>query len=52
MHTLNGDALAAIAIFRSKGKVLPMYLMHAMMQPNVLRPFLEKTVDIRQISKP
>ena len=40
----------AIAIFRSEEKVLPIYLMYAMMQPNVLRPFLEKAVGIRQVN--
>ena len=40
----------AIAIFRSKEKVLPIYLLNAMMRPNVLRPFLDKAVGIRQIN--
>jgi len=40
----------AMAIFRSKGEVIPFYLMYAMMQPNVLRPFIEKAVGIRQIN--
>jgi type I restriction enzyme S subunit len=40
----------AIAIFRSTGKVLPIYLMHAMMQPSLLRPFLDKAVGIRQVN--
>jgi type I restriction enzyme S subunit len=40
----------AIAIFRSQGEVLPIYLMYAMMQPNILRPFLDKAVGVRQIN--
>ena len=40
----------AIAIFRSKERVLPIYLLYAMMQPDVLRPFLEQGVGIRQIN--
>lgn len=38
----------AIAIFRAKEKVIPQYLMSALMQPGVLRPFLEQAVGIRQ----
>ena len=38
----------AIAIFRAKEKVIPQYLMSALMQPDVLRPFLEQAVGIRQ----
>ena len=40
----------AVAIFRSTEKVLPSYLMYAMMQPYVLRPFLDMAVGIRQIN--
>jgi len=40
----------AVAIFRSMGKVLPIYLMYAMMKPDVLRPFLDKAVGIRQVN--
>lgn len=40
----------AIAIFRAKEKVLPRYLMAALMQPKVLRPFLEQAVGIRQLN--
>ena len=38
----------AIAIFRAKEKVIPQYLMLALMQPDVLRPFLEQAVGVRQ----
>lgn len=38
----------AIAIFRAKEKVISQYLMSALMQPDVLRPFLEQAVGIRQ----
>ena len=38
----------AIAIFRAKEKVLPRYLLAALMQPDVLRPFIEQAVGIRQ----
>ena len=40
----------AIAIFRAKESVLPRYLMAALMQPKVLRPFLEKAVGVRQLN--
>jgi len=40
----------AIAIFRSKKGVLPRYLLAALMQPKVLRPFLEQAVGIRQLN--
>ena len=40
----------AIAIFRAKEKVIPQYLMSALMQPDVLRPFLEQAVGIRQLN--
>ena len=38
----------AIAIFRAKEKIIPQYLMAALMQPDVLCPFLEQAVGIRQ----
>ncbi len=40
----------AIAIFRSKKDVLPRYLLAALMQPKVLRPFLQQAVGIRQLN--
>lgn len=40
----------AIAIFRAKEQVMPMFLLHALMQPDVLKPFLEKAVGIRQLN--
>ena len=40
----------AIAIFRSKKGVLPRYLLAALMQPKVFRPFLEQAVGIRQLN--
>ena len=40
----------AIAIFRAKDRVLPRYLLAALMQPDVLRPFLEQAVGIRQLN--
>lgn len=40
----------AIAIFRAKERVLPRFLMYALMQPEVLHPFLEQAVGIRQLN--
>lgn len=40
----------AIAIFRAKEQVLPKFLLQALMQPDVLHPFLEKAVGIRQLN--
>ncbi|MCZ8514957.1 restriction endonuclease subunit S [Paenibacillus filicis] len=40
----------AIAIFRAKEQVLPKFLLQALMQPDVLQPFLEKAVGIRQLN--
>ncbi len=40
----------AIAIFRAKEQILPRYLMAALMQPEVLNPFLEQAVGIRQLN--
>ena len=38
----------AIAIFRATDKVKPIYLLHALKQPNVLRPFIDSAVGVRQ----
>ena len=38
----------AIAIFRAKEKINPKYLLSALMQPEVLNPFLRQAVGIRQ----
>lgn len=40
----------AIAIFRAKEKVIPSFLMAALMQPDVLQPFLQQAVGIRQLN--
>ena len=40
----------AIAIFRAKGKINPKYLLSALMQPEVLNPFLRQAVGIRQLN--
>ncbi len=40
----------AIAIFRAKEKILPKYLLHALMHPDVLRPILDGAVGIRQLN--
>ena len=40
----------AIAIFRAKEKVNPNYLLFALMQPEVLKPFLRQAVGIRQLN--
>lgn len=40
----------AIAIFRAKEKVNPKYLLFALMQPEVLKPFLRQAVGIRQLN--
>lgn len=40
----------AIAIFRAKEMILPEYLLHSLMQPDVLQPFLDKAVGIRQLN--
>ena len=40
----------AIAIFRAKENVNAYYLLQALMQPNVLRPFLNNAVGIRQLN--
>ena len=38
----------AIAIFRAKECILPRFLLHALMQPKVLEPFIGQAVGIRQ----
>ena len=38
----------AIAIFRAKERILPKFLLHALMQPKVLEPFIGQAVGIRQ----
>ena len=38
----------AIAIFRAKDRILPRFLLHALMQPTVLDPFIGQAVGIRQ----
>ena len=38
----------AIAIFRAKERILPRFLLHALMQPKVLEPFIGQAVGIRQ----
>lgn len=38
----------AIAIFRAKERILPRFLLHALMQPTVLEPFIGQAVGIRQ----
>ena len=40
----------AIAIFRAKEAVHPQFLLHALMQPDVLGPFLEKAQGVRQLN--
>ena len=40
----------AIAIFRSKDSIHPKFLLHALMQPDVLGPFLEKAQGVRQLN--
>ena len=38
----------AIAIFRAKEKILPKFLLAALMQPEVLKPFMDQAVGVRQ----
>lgn len=38
----------AIAIFRAKEKILPRFLLAALMQPEVLKPFMDQAVGVRQ----
>ena len=40
----------AIAIFRPLEKLNPVYLLHALMQPRVLRPFLLQAEGVRQLN--
>ena len=40
----------AIAIFRAKEKINPKYLLSALMQPEVLNPFLRQAVGIRHLN--
>lgn len=40
----------AIAIFRSKEMVKPKFLLHALLQPDVLGPFLEQAKGVRQLN--
>ena len=40
----------AIAIFRAKERMEPKFLLVALMQPSVLRPFLNQAVGIRQLN--
>ena len=40
----------AIAIFRAKDRVLPKFLLNALMQPEVLKPFIEKAQGVRQMN--
>lgn len=40
----------AIAIFRAKEQIVPTFLLHALMQPDVLGPFLEKAQGVRQMN--
>ena len=40
----------AIAIFRAKKSIHPKFLLHALMQPDVLGPFLEKAQGVRQLN--
>ena len=40
----------AIAIFRAKERILPKFLLHALMQPDVLKPFLDKAQGVRQLN--
>lgn len=40
----------AIAIFRAKENIHPKFLLHALMQPDVLGPFLEQAQGVRQLN--
>ena len=40
----------AIAIFRAKEKIIPLYLMYSLMQDEILTPFLQQAVGIRQLN--
>ncbi|WP_286907092.1 restriction endonuclease subunit S [Clostridium sp. UBA1652] len=38
----------AIAIFRATNKINPLYLLHSLKQPRVLKPFIDSAVGVRQ----
>lgn len=38
----------AMAIFRATKKISPIYLLHALKQPSVLKPFIDSAVGVRQ----
>ena len=40
----------AISIFRAKKQILPKFLLHALMSPDVLGPFLENARGVRQLN--
>ena len=40
----------AIAIFRAKEQILPKYLLAALMQEQVLKPFIDQAVGVRQLN--
>lgn len=40
----------AIAIFRAKDMIKPKFLLHALLQPDVLGPFLEQAKGVRQLN--
>lgn len=40
----------AIAIFRAKEAIIPKFLLHALMQPDVLKPFLDSAQGVRQLN--
>lgn len=40
----------AIAIFRAKDVIIPRFLLHALMQPNVIKPFIDQAVGVRQLN--
>ena len=37
-----------MAIFRATKKISPIYLLHALKQPSVLKPFIDSAVGVRQ----
>ena len=40
----------AVAIFRAKERILPRFLLAALMQPKIMRPFIEQAVGVRQLN--
>ena len=40
----------AIVIFRAKPQVRPKYLLYSLMQPSVMKPFIDKAVGVRQLN--